>query len=708
MAALATVLLATVLLAAAPAAAAQPEDEPGAARLEVDALDATVRPGGGLTLRGRVVNTGDRPLEDTRVVVTLQGRTTTRVDFQRAADGPPQRRSSVATETVELGDVGVGAEVPIELVRSAVELGLDDVDDRVAGVYPLRLQVVAGDEVAFQVTTGAVVLPELVGEPVRAALLVPFDSDVGLTGGPLSAGDPLAGGLGEDARLPDLAAALAEAPEVPLTVATSGLALEQALDASDGYPTRDAAGEVVLGPEAPQAQRAAALLADLGTVLRRPAVEQIALPYASADLVGLVRSGQPDAARDAVARGVLSSAERTPSRPVPGVLWPPDGLDDETLDTLSAGLGTVVLDPAYLDVAAVGGGELSPPPVQRLRTPDGSAVTVLVADPWLSPLLAGRPVPRPGEPADPTVDPALTATWPTEHGPALAAQRLLAETAALYFESPFTDRTRGVLLAPPQRWDPSPEALRALLQGLSTAPWLRPVTVPQLTTQVEASEDSVGLAYPDAARARELPSGYLAEVAQAREAVAGLAGLLAEDTDPVEPQRLVAVSTSVQYRAAPDEGRALLEAVDRVATMVFDGIEVLQGPAFTLTGSGGSLIPVEVRNNGVAPVEVAVHMAHNRFAIEPAEQVATVAPGEVVRVAFEVRALTPGVSGPIDATVTDTAGRRVLDTSLVVVRARTSSVAALALMVGAAAVLAVWWFRDARRRRASRTALSPI
>src|SRR3712207_8953985 len=46
----------------------------------------------------------------------------------------------------------------------------------------LRLQVVTDAGVLHQTTTGVVVLPELLGEPVRAALVVPVDGEVGLTG----------------------------------------------------------------------------------------------------------------------------------------------------------------------------------------------------------------------------------------------------------------------------------------------------------------------------------------------------------------------------------------------------------------------------------------------------------------------------------------------------------------------------------------------
>lgn len=678
-AAIAAVLLLAVL--ASPAAA---QSAPSA-RLEVDELAATIRPGGGLTIRGRVLN-GDSAIDDASLVVTLQRRTTTRMDFQQAVGDAPARRSSVATASVELEPLSTGAAVAVELTRTAQELGLGAVDDGVAGVYPLRMQVVGDDEVLDEVRTGVVVLPELVGEPVRTALMVQLDNPVHVPSGGTVTGDPLAGGLAQDARLPALASTLAAA-ELPLTVATSGLVLEAAADAADGFQLQDAAGTVVVEADAPEARRAASLLADIEQVLRRPAVEHVALPYASADLVALVRAGQADAARQAVGDGVLSSEAITGTRPAPGVLDPPDGLDDPTLDALAAGLDLVVLDPAHIDAPAPGADGLTPPAVRRLRTPAGTVVTALVGDPWLTPLLA---------------------QWPGEAQPALAAQRVLAETAALYFEAPFSTQPRGLVLAPPLLWNPSPAALAALLQGIAAAPWLQPTTVPDLPIQVPAPTEPVGLVYPEAARARELPGQYLEQVEQARGTVASLATVLAPGADPVEPARLVAIAASVHYRERTAEGLDLLQAVNATAQAVFTSIEIIESPPFTLTGNGGGQIPVEVRNNGPAPVEVAVRMASPlRFNVDTPEQRSTLQPGETARLVFTVRALTPGVTAPIDVAVTDLEGGRVLDRADVVVRARTSSVAAVVLMVGAGAVLVVWWFRDARKRRQQRQTAVP-
>jgi len=722
-AALAAFVVLGLLAAAAGPAAAQagPGFAPGAApspgapaeagadlpRLVVEDLDATIRPGSGLSVIGRVDNPAAVALEGLRLRATLQRATTTRLGFQRAmdVDGAPTR-AAVSTATVDVGSVPAGGSAPVQLTRTAAELGLGSVDDRVAGVYPLTLTLLdGGGDPLDEARTAAVALPELVGEPVRAALLVPVDSAVSVTVDGLADPDPLAGGLSGSAPLPRLAAGLAAglagAPDVPVTVASSGFALAAAADAADGYRAQDAGGEVDVGPEDLQARLAADLLADLRGVLARPAVEHVALPFADADLVALVRAGQADAARQAVGDGVLRASQVTGARPVPGVLWPPDALDEAALGALRAGLDSVVVGAASLDGPALGGVALSPSPVRRLRAP--GEVTALVADPWLSPLLAGQ---APGTP-----DLAASGTWPGGQDPALAAQRILAETAALYFESPFAAASRGLLLVPPRLWDADPAALSALLAGMADAPWLAPVTLPELAAQVPAAPAPNSLVYPEAARQRELSAEYLGEVAAARDAVRSLGTILTDPTGVGDADSLVRAATSVQFRERTDDGLALVRAVIRTAQVVFDGVEVIPGPTFTLTGdTTNTEIPVELVNNGPVAIDVAVTLAgltEAQFAVEPAQRTVRLEPGVTTALSFSVDPLVPGSTAPMLVRVTGLGGQRELATQTMVVRSRSTSAAAIVLTAGAGGFLALWWSRDAARRRRARRAAAP-
>lgn len=702
-AAVALALLLVLLAVPAPRRAAAQET---AATLRVTELAAVLRPGGALTVRGVVRNPGTAPLTGLRLVATLQRRTTDRADYQRAVEEGLPERGGVARVTTEVAEVAPLRSVPVELRATAEELDLGTVPDRLAGVYPLRLELRGDDGPVDVVTTSVVALPEVLGEPVRFALVAPLDSAIALPQDDTYDADPLAGGLAGDApRLPAIAAELAGAGEIALTLATSGAVLEQAEDAAEGYVTDDAAGPVAVTPGDPPAEAAAQLVDDVDGLLRRPPVEHVALPYASADLVALVRAGQPAAAQEAVGEGVRTAEERTADRPAAGVLLPPDGIDQATLDALVPSTDAVVVDAGNVVDGVAPAAGLTPSPVRSVRTSGGQVVTALVADPWLSPLLAG------------------TTPAAADEGPVLAAQRLVAETAAHYFELPFAPERRGLLVVPPRLWDPPEGTVEAVIDAVAGAPWLKPVTVPGLMTDVTPAADPVTLVYPDDARARELPVGYLETVAEARSAVGTLANLLTT-ADPSPPASgdlggRLRVVTGVGYRADQrrEEGEAVVTAALRGAEEVFGSVRVEQGPQILLTSNRGA-VPVTLTNTASVPLSVRVTVTAplQRFRFPEPEQpvpdcgsdqrsrwcVVDLEAGSSRTVEFQAEALTPGSIAPIDVTATDPGGQRRLASGRVVVRSQTSSVVAIAVTAGAGMFLALWWIREVRRGRRAR------
>jgi hypothetical protein len=253
-------------------------------------------------------------------------------------------------------------------------------------------------------------------------------------------------------------------------------------------------------------------------------------------------------------------------------------------------------------------------------------------------------------------------------------------------------------------------ALGALLEGMAEAAWLAPVTLPELATTIPASSQPATLVYPEEARARELSTDYLAQVQAGREAVRSLGVVLTGDSELLDAERLVQAASSVHYRDRPEAGLALTAAVTSTAQSVFDSIALIPGPMFTLTGDAGTTIPVVLVNNGGASVEVAVSMDGGQaFRVDPPTRPVVLDPGETTTVEFSVSALTPGITAPMQVRVTDVDGQRQLATERVVVQARTTSVAALALTAGAGLFLAVWWARDiARRRRTHRDERSRV
>lgn len=689
-AALALVLV-PALTATAPASA-QPA-APGAATapaLMVEELSGVLRDGQPLRLAVRVP--AGAPA-GAAVAVTLQRRTFSRFDYQRAIDDGAER-ATVGRATVPLAPAGDGA--PATVVELGLpELGVPGVVDATQGVYPLLVELVDGEDgstVLDEVRTSVVLLAEPVGPPLRTALLVPLSGEVGLTGRGEVQVDPLAGDLRPEGRLPALAAALAAAPEVALTVATDGMVMEEAAHAASGYVAADAAGTVQVPPADPDAppeewgpaERGQELLRDVREVVARPAVDQIALPYAAADLVALTRAGLADEVRRALAQGARSVEELTGERPAPGVLWPPDGVDVPTMDVVDETVDTLVLEAGEL-ATPVEPADISPPAVRRVRSTGGSAVVAAVGDPWLGEVLARAGGPSSG----------------TEDGAPVVAQRVIGETAAVYFERPYETDVRGLVLVPPQDWAVPRSDLDALLRGLREAPWLGPVTVPQLLREVPAAPEAERLDHPAAARARELDAEYLGALDEARDAVTALANVLpGDDATPARANRLLDLATSVHYRGAGAErGAGLVAEVQDVAGRVSGQIEVLPGPLVTLTSTDGQ-VPVTLLSSAPVPVQVRIRLEASRFTFpEGAErQEITLVPGEARTLFFTAEALSPGATHPIAVVVTDGGGTE-LARQRVVVRSTTFSVAAVLITGGAGAFLALWWVRDARRRR---------
>lgn len=691
--------LAPLLAAAPPAAVAQPAGArpPGApppASLVVEELSGTVRDGDGVRVRVRVP--AGVPATGARLEATLLRRTISRFDYQAAVDAG-EERAALGTATADLTPAGDGTATGLLEVPLA-ELGLPRVADATQGVYPLRLELVAdaddGREVLDEVRTSVVLLADPVGPPVRTALLVPVSGQVGLSGGGGVRVDPLAGDLAADGRLPAIAAGLAAAPDVALTVATDGVVVEEAMHAAEGYVAQDAAGTVEVPPADPAvtadqrgpAERGRQMVEDLRAVVARPAVDQIALPYAVADLVALTRADLADEVRRSLAQGARSVEESTGERPAPAVLWPPDGSDDATLGVLDASVDTLVLDAGRL-ATPVEPDLVSPPPVRRVRTPEGAAVVAAVGDPWLGDVLA-----RAGGPASGSAD-----------GAPVVAQRVIGETAAVYFERPYETDPRGLLLAPPQDWAVTGPDLVALVEGLGAAPWLAPVTLPQLVREVPPPGEAERLAYPPSAQSRELDPAYVREVAAARGAVAALGNVLpGDDTTAARAGRLLDLAASVHYRGADrDLGAALVGEVQTVAGRVADQIEVLPGPLVTLTSTDGQ-VPVTVRSSAPVPVEVRVALQATRFAFPDGavRDAVALTPGEARTLFFTAEARSPGATHPIEVVVTDGGGTELARARLVV-RSTTFSVAAVLITGGAAVFLALWWVRDARGRRAA-------
>lgn len=650
-------------------------------RLEVDALTGVVQPGGSFDLRARVHNAGGLARGRVRLLVSVHQRTAERWRYQQALDDGVVG-DVVHAFAADLDQLPADGARVVELSETVAELGLAQPATQ-AGVYPVRLRLQVGEEVVAEHMSSLVLAPAGVAEPVRVALLAPFAApparraDGAVTDAALVHALPTSGTLG------GLASEVGAARELPLTIAFDGLTLESTAQLRAGF--LDASGQESRprGPDSLPARQAGALLDVLADVTARPHVETLAMPFASADLVALVRAGMRGEALRQVTDGVDAVERSLTTTPNAQILWPPDGLDVDTLFELPAtGVEAVVLSESTL--ADPRRTQVSPAPVRELRTSAGGSFTALVGDPWLEETLED---------------------W-SNAAPALTAQRLLGELATVYFERPSTPR-RGVLLAPrsPQRRLP-PGLIAALSRQLDGARILEPVTLSTLARTTAPEPAAARLAYPAEARGRELDPAYVAALSAARTRVGSLEGVLTGDrATPGRLDRILLQAGSVHYRdAGTDGGLELVGTVRDAVDDLYATVSVVDSAPLTLTSVEEEL-PVAVRSDAQVPLRVRVSLRSDRYQVDGAGfREVVLAPGETRLLTFRVRAVAPGATAPVRVVVSDPDGVLPLAAGTIVVRSTAFSPVAMTLTAGALIFLLVWWMRDARRRRRSRVA----
>lgn len=675
--ALAACAIALVTAAAGGPAAAQEGLRPGSLELEVVGLTGVLNPGGRLSVHIVVRNRLPARVDGLRVSATLGSPVVGRNAFTAALD-TGDVGATWASSSYEIGGLDGGASRTATVERDAVDLGLSDRVERF-GVYPLQVQLFADDVLADDVTTSIVFVSEVVEEPVRWSALLPVDAPPGrLVGGAFDRRlvDELSAG-GRLWRLARELSAFAEGGDVGgLALAMSSRLLDEAVDLADGAPL---AGGGAIEPDGRLARQAAAFVERIRDAARRAPVDQVALSYGPADLVALVRGGLDEEAVRLLAEGESLVEELTGDRPAPGVLAPFDGLDADTLSVArAAGVDVVVLEERHLRERPPL--NLSPAPARPLRSPDGTTAVALVPDARIAEVLR----------------------TPSGDGVTVDVQRVLAESAVMYFERPFDPAPRGLLVAPPRGWQPVPGQVQSLLEGLRDAPWLRPVRLRALATGTARDGGVARLHYPAAAQRDELPPSYVARLALARTALEPLASVLPDEDETASryaSDLLVAASFHFRDPLLQPQGRARIDQVLAALGQLSGAVSVVETPPITLTSEVGQ-VPVTLRSDASLPLRVHVRVSSARFAFDEAEERDLVLqPGVPVTITFTATALNPGGLWPVEVVVTDPEGTRVLEIATLAVRSTAYPLVALVVTGGAGLFLVVWWVREIARRR---------
>ena len=307
------------------------------------------------------------------------------------------------------------------------------------------------------------------------------------------------------------------------------------------------------------------------------------LPYANVDAAAVRRAGLATDVTQAITLGPRVTAESLDAPQGEALAWMPmDGkqagsIDRQTSNLLvKSGVRTVILSTSSMQDDGINDG------IGSLGTIAGP-LTAILADDDLSRLAAS---------ATPTNSQALE-----------VRQQFLAHLA-VSASSP--NPPTSVVVAPAMRWDPSPRLIAPLLRATRTASWLTPITVDQLIKEPRSPRQR--LQYSTAAKQAELGTQYLTGVRREQTRLAGLAAVLDDPTDVVEPfgQALLRAESSA-WRAAPQVGSALLTSIRRDLISRTNGVHVLSRGSIVFSGDVGA-VPVTIENDLESAVTVGVRL----------------------------------------------------------------------------------------------------
>ncbi|MDQ6797922.1 MAG: DUF6049 family protein [Actinomycetota bacterium] len=517
------------------------------------------------------------------------------------------------------------------------------------GVFPVRvaLRERSTARVLRQFTTHLVYLPgQHTGEKLGLALVLPVHAAAGLSPNgarQLQGIDDLVG----------VGAALEATASTPVTLAPTPETLATLAASTDD--------------KAVAALKSIQQRASTSTVL--------AGTYVPTNLPALLAAGLSADATTQVARGTDTVATTLRVRPDARTWLAQSPLDDASLAMLSQrGVERVVTSDA----------DLKPDTGQRFT----------VTQPFV---LSG------GERELPAVvaDPGLSTYFDNGTAPALAASHLLADLAVIYLDQPGSDR-RGVVAVAPQSWRVDRQLLEAAVGGLSQNPVIEPISLDTLFTGVAPAKSDSGR--PAQRRVAPVGPGGLADMAAALrssrvrlDALGSVLGPGAADHGNLDERLLLAESTDLRTNR---QRQAYLDAVLAGIDNQRQAIRIPGGRSFTLTARSAE-IPVTFQNRTGLTAKVVVKVQSEKLDFpQGSTQMLDLSRLNTTQ-RFAVVSRTSGAF-PVRITLESPDGNLMIGQARFTVRSTAASGVGLAVSIGAAVFLAVWWGRHALRGRRAR------
>ena len=605
-----------------------------------------------------------RPLRDLTVSLWIYHPATSRSAYHQGLIGEPPTAPLLITPFPQDGALRAGDTMQFSISHRLPELTARGEN----ALYPIKVQLESGGVAVASIRSALVFIEEKPLLPLNFSLAVVLDPEIRFSPDGALLDPTLEAAIAEGGSIESLVSAL-ELQPAAITMVVSPLLLEWLDRMGNGYEVREEGGDRSVGAGAPAAAAAESMLGRIRSLARSTAVEVLALPYASPSIPSLVASGLEEDLRRHITEGRDVVQSLLEADVAAETFRPPRSeLSRESLGVLAgAGVETVVLDAGVV-----------PPP--------------LPPDSIYSPLATVR--------LDPTMDAIVPDAEmgaylsPPPDEVTLRAMHLLGELAALYFEQPGT--LRGAALVVGQDREEADVFLLALLRAIGgMAPrsaWLRPVRASQLALTVPP-ETRARLRTPDPPT---FSPGYVEALAETRDAIDQFESMTDEPVDlPEHLRTLLLAAEARRFALFEGEGLGFIRAIRTALADEFQKIDAPSGTSVTLTSQGG-VIPVTLRSATDYPVRLRVTLRSPRLEFLGGASQQVVLDGEAHALTFPVRAQTTG-RFPVRILV-DTPGGRRISESQIVVRSTAYNLVALAVTIGAALFLALWWGRRLWRR----------
>jgi hypothetical protein len=291
-------------------------------------------------------------------------------------------------------------------------------------------------------------------------------------------------------------------------------------------------------------------------------------------------------------------------------------------------------------------------------------------------------------------DPASTLLTTPAGAPVLAAHRLLAELAQIYFEQP-NATPRSVVLNGTGSIDP--ELLNVVLNGLNSDAYLNATTISSLfsITPVAGAESTATLTLPG----QVLTSNQIAKK-QLAEGSHELA--VAESVVPTDTALLAMLSEDLvlahSYGLSDARVAEFLGAPRRQLGVIGRSLSFLGSRHFTFTAATGKL-PITIQQNAnMGPIDVAIHLqSSNLVVLSDGSTKMTLQADATTLTNAQVQIEGSGESS-LNVEVTSPTGNQVLLSGVFKIRSTAISGVAIAISVLSLVILAAWWIRSARRK----------